>query len=198
MSCALSSASSSWLLVQVRIDYKLSTICHNFFSYSSPACFSDFSPLPGSFTLLQTHRYFISPMVEQKPLANAVSPTVLQSNGICSPVNMSDSIHIRSGSGGKHWPEVGWMILAHQLDPFGQNLTQSARTKLDLGWFCTVLSGSSVDEWNQVQKSETGGGPVASCQKPGQMIPAHHFVSRCVWPNPDRPSRSYLCQFCTI
>ena len=160
-----------WLPVQVRIDYKLSTICHNFFSDSSPAYFSDFSPLPGSFTLLQTHRYFISPMLEQKPLANAVSPTVLQSNGICSPVNTLDLICIRSRSGGKHWPEVGRMILAHRLasgpDPFGQNLTQSARTKSDLGWFCTVLSGSSVGEQNQVQKSETGSGLVASCQKPG-------------------------------
>ena len=37
------------------------------------------------------------------------------------------------------------MILAHQLasgpDPFGQTLTQSARTKSDPGWFCTILSG---------------------------------------------------------
>ena len=30
-----------WLLVQTRTDYKLSTICHNFFSDSSPAYFSD-------------------------------------------------------------------------------------------------------------------------------------------------------------
>ena len=28
--------------------------------------------------------------------------------------------------------------LASGLDPFGQNLTQSARTKSDTGWFCTV------------------------------------------------------------
>ena len=96
------------------------------------------------------------------------------------------------------------MILAHRLasgpDPFGQNLTQSARTKSDLGWFCTVLSGSSVGEQNQVQKSETGSGGVASCQKPGPMISAHHPVSR-----PDafgqtltRPSRSDPDGFCTI
>ena len=42
------------------------------------------TPLPGSFALLQTQEYFLSPMLEQKPLANAVSPTVLQSNGIHS------------------------------------------------------------------------------------------------------------------
>ena len=30
-----------WLPVQARIDYKMSTICHNLFSDSSPACFSD-------------------------------------------------------------------------------------------------------------------------------------------------------------
>ena len=40
------------------------------------------TPLPGSFALLQTQEYFASPMLEQKPLANAVSPTVLRSNDI--------------------------------------------------------------------------------------------------------------------
>ena len=83
------------------------------------------------------------------------------------PVNMPDPIGIRSGLGGKHWPEAGRMISAHRLasgpDPFGQNLTQSARTKSDPGWFCTRLSGSSVDERNRVKKSETGSRPDTSC-----------------------------------
>ena len=92
------------------------------------------------------------------------------------------------------------MILAHQLtsrpDPFGQNLTQSARTKSDLGWFCTVLFGMSVEERNRVLKWETGSGPVASCQ----MIPAHRLASR---PNRfgqtlTRPSRSDPGRFCTV
>ena len=101
-------------------------------------------------------------------------------------------------------PEVGQMPLAHRLasglDPFGQNLTQSARTKSEPGWFCTILSGTSVEERNRVGKWETGSGPVASCQKPGQMIPAHRLV-----PRPDvfgqtltRPSRSDTGRFCTI
>ena len=38
----------------------------------------------GGKSLLQTHRYFVSPTLQQKHLANTVSPTVLQSNGICS------------------------------------------------------------------------------------------------------------------
>ena len=112
------------------------------------------------------------------------------------PVNIPDPIRIWSRSAGKHWPEAGWMILAHWLtsgpDPFGQNLTQSARTKLDLGWVCTILSGMSVEEQNQILKWETGSGLVAFCQKPGQMIPVHQLASR-----PDaygqtltRPSRS--------
>ena len=120
------------------------------------------------------------------------------------PVNMPDSIRIRSGSAGKHWPEAGRMILAHRLasgpNPFGQNLTQSARTKSDPGWFCTILSGTSVDERNWVWKWETGSGPVAYCQKPGQMIPAHQLASR-----PDafgqtltRPSWSDPGRFYTI
>ena len=38
------------------------------------------------------------------------------------PQNMPNTICIQSGSARKHWPEVGWMTLAHQLasrlDPF--------------------------------------------------------------------------------
>ena len=70
------------------------------------------------------------------------------------PVNMPDPIRTRAGSSGKHWPEVGRMILAHWLasgpDPFGQNLAQSARTKSAPGWFCITLSGTSVEERNRV------------------------------------------------
>ena len=91
------------------------------------------------------------------------------------PVNMPDLICILSGSGGKYWPEAGW-ILPHQLasepDPLGQNSTQSAKTKSDPGWFCTILSGSCVDEQNRVQKLKTGSGPVTPCQKLGLVISA--------------------------
>ena len=61
------------------------------------------------------------------------------------PVNMPDPIRIRSGLGGKHWPEAGRMILAHWLasgpDPFGQNLTQSARTTSDPVGFAQYYPG---------------------------------------------------------
>ena len=67
-------------------------------------------------------------------------------------VNMPDPIRVRSGLAGKHWPEAGQMTRAcwpvSSPDPFGPNLTQSARTKSDLGWFCTILSGTSVEERN--------------------------------------------------
>ena len=94
------------------------------------------------------------------------------------PVHMPDLIHIRSRSAGKHWPEAGWMILAYQLacipaclpGPFGQNLTQSARTKLDPGWFCIILSRTSLEEWNQVWKSETGSGLAAFCHNRAQWF----------------------------
>ena len=120
---------------------------------------------------------------------------------ITFPVNMPDPTRIRSGSAGKHWPEAGRMILAHWLasgpDPFGQNLTQSDRTKSDPSWFSTILSWTSVEERNRVWKWETGSRLVASCQKPGQMIPAHQLASR-----PDvfgqtltRPFRSFFCLF---
>ena len=78
---------------------------------------------------------------------------VYTGRGYADPVNMLDPIRIRSGSAGKRWPEAG-RILVHRLasgpDPFGQNLTRSARTKSDPGWFCIILSGTSVEEQNQV------------------------------------------------
>ena len=51
---------------------------------SSPAWLFFWPHCPGSFTLLQTHRHFVSATLKHKPLANTVSPTVLQSNGIRS------------------------------------------------------------------------------------------------------------------
>ena len=72
--------------------------------------------------------------------------------GITYPVNMSDPIRIRSGSAVK--PEAGRMILAHRFgsgpDAFGQNLTQSVRTKSDPGWFYTISPRTSVEERNRV------------------------------------------------
>ena len=119
--------------------------------------------------------------------------------GFCGrcPVNMPDPIRIRSGSAGKHWPEVGQMTLAQWLasgrDPFGQNLTQSARTKLDPGSFCTILFGMSVEERNRVWKWETGSGPLASCQKqetgPNDSCTPACFQTRCVWPNPGQATQ---------
>ena len=63
------------------------------------------------------------------------------------------------------------MILAHQLasrpDLFGQNLTQSARTKLNPCWFCTIWS---VEEGNRVWKCKTGSGPVAFCRNQDRWL----------------------------
>ena len=57
-----------------------------------------------------------------------------------------------------------------------------------------------MEERNRVKKSETGSGPGASRQKPGQMIPAHQLAA-----GPDalgqtvtRPTRSDPGRFCTI
>ena len=75
-----------------------------------------------------------------------------------SPVNMPDPIRIRSRLTGKHWPDAGQMILAHWLasgpDPFGHNLTQSARTRSDLGWFCTIYYPRRL--WKNRTESESG------------------------------------------
>ena len=82
-SCATSSASFSWVTGPSQNRWQTVNICHNFFSSSSPISLNSLcTPLPGSFILLQTHKYFVSPMLEQKPLANAVSLTALPSD-IC-------------------------------------------------------------------------------------------------------------------
>ena len=60
------------------------------------------------------------------------------------PVNMPDLIRIQSWLAWKQWPEADQVHLAQTR--------QSARTKLDPGWFSTVWSRLSVDE----TKSERG------------------------------------------
>ena len=118
--------------------------------------------------------------------------------------HMPDPIRILAGSVWKRWPEAGRMILAHWLtsgpDPFGHNLAQSTRTKSAPGWFCIILSRTSVEECIWVWKWETGSGPVDSCQKPGPVMPAHQLAFR-----PDecsqtlaRPSRSDPGRFCIV
>ena len=85
------------LPVWARTDHKLSTICHHFFSDSSPAYFSGILTVYPSSRQLHSSAdtccdaYFASPKLEQKPLANTVSPTVPQSNGICSLQCLSHS-----------------------------------------------------------------------------------------------------------
>ena len=87
-------------------------------------------------------------------ILDGVLPFLHVSDDNNNPVNMQDPIRIRSGSAGKQRPEADPMILAHRLasgpDLFGQNLTQSARTEPDTGWFCTILSGTSLEERNRV------------------------------------------------
>ena len=57
---------------------------HAYYIFMHSLTFSLCTPLPGSFVLLLTHGYSVSPMLEQTLLASAVPPTVLQSKGILS------------------------------------------------------------------------------------------------------------------
>ena len=115
----------------------------------------------------------------------------------------SSTWRIRYASGPDRLGSTGQMILAHRIasgpDLFGQTLAQSARTKLDPGWFCIISSRTSVEEPTWVWKWETSSRPVASCQKPGQMIPAHQLVFRPdeFSQTPASPSRSNQGWFCT-
>ena len=139
-----------------------------------------------------------------KPGQALLSVTALPSCVCHFPVNMPDLICIWSRLARKHCPEMGQMILAQWLasrqDSFGQNMTQSARSKSHLAWFCTVWSELSVEEHNQVWKRETGGGLVAFCQKLGPIILAHQLAlgPDAFGQNLTKPSRSDLGQICTI
>ena len=108
------------------------------------------------------------------------------------PVNMPDPICSRSGSAGKYWPEAGRMILAHWLasgpEPFGQNVTKSARTKADPGWFLRSII------WDVCGRTEPSL-KVGNWQRPGCFLPETGpddsctpacFQTRCVWPDPDQ------------
>ena len=89
----------------------------------------------------------------------------------------------RSGSAWKRWTEADPMILAHRLasgpDLFGPNRTQSARNKSDPAGFAQYDPGRLWRNTTESKSRETGGGPVASCQKPGPMIFAHWL--NCFW-----------------
>ena len=97
---------------------------------------------------------------------------------------MPDLTGIWSRLAGKHWPEAGPIIVGRQFvsgpDPFGQNLMQSARTKLDLAGFAQCDSGHL---WKNVTKSESGVQPEFGTS--GSCTPAC-FQIRCVWPYPDQ------------
>ena len=104
------------------------------------------------------------------------------------PVNMPDPIRIRSGSAWQHWPEAGRMILAHRLasgpDPLGQTLTQSARTKSDPGWFCTIIIRDVCGRTEPSLKVGNRSGPDDS------HTPACRFRTGSVGPNPSRISQN--------
>ena len=97
MSHFLAAARKHWLVVswrwwalgssfdEIRLDLKKTTNCWLSVTASSLTHLlpisqtSQCTRLPGSFILLQAHWYFESFMLEQTPLANTVSPTMLQS-----------------------------------------------------------------------------------------------------------------------
>ena len=124
---------------------------------------------------------------------------------LCILVNMLDPVCMRYRSAQKRWPEAGLIIPAHWLasgpDSFGQNLTRSAKTKLDLCWLwmnewmkvyikgiknfhtkpCMfwlwkIWSGPSVEEYNWGWKLETGSWPLAFCQKQAWCLFVFVFV----------------------
>ena len=117
---------------------------------------------------------------------------------------MLDPICIRSRSAQKSWQEAGPVILAHllasRLDPFGQNQTQSVRTKSAASWFCTLWSRLSVEERNLVWKWEIGSGPSCILLELGPENFAYWLAARpdAFGPNLTRPSGLDPGRFCTI
>ena len=85
--CFLFLQALHWLLVQARIDYKLSVICRNFFSDSSPSDLSDLRTVYTPSKQLRSSedaRILRIPHVKKKNLLPQLFPTVFRSNGILS------------------------------------------------------------------------------------------------------------------
>ena len=74
-----------WLPIQVRTDKKLSSICHNL-SDSSAAYLFELTVYASSRQFCSSaDRYFVPLCLKKNtPLASAVTPTILQSDGVCS------------------------------------------------------------------------------------------------------------------
>ena len=164
-----------------------------------------------SMTLVYIHNKFTEKQISDAASCAPYLPTGLNAKVTCRQcITYQETcciwLYIWSRSTQKHWPEAGRMNLAHQLasgpNPFGQNQTQSARTKLDQGCFCTIwiMIKTVCKKHNQVWKWETGSGLVALYQKQGLMILAHRLVSGSdvFGQNLTKPSRSDLGRFFTV
>ena len=95
-------------------------------------------------------------------------------------------IRISSEALARSMPDSSWYLvrcLASGPDLFSGK-PDTARTKLDPGWFCTVWSGLSVEECNRVWKwkCETGNRPIT-------------FSHNQAWLHLARPSRWTLAHF---
>ena len=118
-------------------------------------------------------------------------------------VNMTDPVYIWSGSCSRNLlRSVGQLILAQQLasrpDPSGQNLTRSSRTKLGPGWFCTIWSRPSLEEWNQFRCAKQVAGQLQSARTgPNDSCTAACFRARFIWVRSSR-TKLDLGQFLTI
>ena len=101
-------------------------------------------------------------------------------------------------------------ILSCSIHPSGQNLTQSAKTESDPGWFCTIIwFRTSVEEQESrthththTQSQKVGNWQQADCilPEPSLMILAHWLASRpdAFGQNLTRPSRLDPGLFCTL
>ena len=116
--------------------------------------------------------------------------------------NMPDPIHIRSGSDGKHWPEAGRMILAHQLasgpDPFGQMLPvriRLAKTRHNQPELNRIRAGFAQyylgHPWTNGTEPESGKLVAdhrsrSARNRAGNSCTPACFQTRSVWSNPDQ------------
>ena len=121
-----------------------------------------------------------------------------------SSANTPDPIRIRSGLAGKPWQKrAGWFLHIGLLPDriclakTWHDQPELNRIRAGFAQYYPILSWK---EQNRVWEWETGSGPVASCQKPGPMIPAHQLASRKdeFGQTMTRPSRSDPSRFCVI
>ena len=82
----------------------------------------------------------------------------------------------------KSWPDDSCTVACFQTRSVWPKSDQSSQTKLDPGWFCTIWSRLSLEEWNQIRCGKLVVGQLQSARTgPNDSFTAACFWTRFIW-----------------